>query len=184
MTEWIDDAQRRIARYEGIRYLRYYDTRGVPTIGVGFNLERSDARVALLRSGVAPRDIEGVLTGKIALTTPEVENLFAYSWAPIVSEARASLAPGIFDALTDARRFVICDLAWNLGEAGWATFDNTRAAIAAAQEAKDRNAPNAHVLFAEAASQLALSLWYQQTGDRAVEDCAMLRSGVYVPTVV
>lgn len=175
--EWLAETERRIAISEGTEHYAYRDTRGILTIGIGFNCERSDARSALAQCGVA--NIDGVLAGRVALTTGQVTMLFNYAFAPIVSDARASLPAGIFDALTDARRFVICDLVYNLGSEGWGEFANTRALIAQAQSAKNQGLQSAHSLFVEAAAHLEESDWFTQVGNRAKRDVAMLREGVW-----
>lgn len=175
--EWLDEVQRRIAISEGTEHRVYHDSKGILTIGVGFNCERGDAREALAKCGVS--DIDAVLAGEVALTTGQINTLFAYSFAPIVSEARASLPSGVFDALSDARRFVVCDLVYNLGSAGWSEFVNTRALIAQAQEAKNESRASAHDLFVQAAAHLEESAWYEQVGYRAKRDVAMLREGVW-----
>ncbi len=176
---WLGEVQRRIAISEGCEATRYYDTRGVPTIGIGYNLTRADAYSALLKAGVPPTQVQGVINGDVALSQEQIDALFAYSFAPIVSEARASLPTGIFDALTDARRFVICDLVYNMGSGRWLQFVRTRAAIADAQRAKEANAPDAHEAFVTAANDLRQSDWFTQVGWRAKRDCAMMEVGIY-----
>jgi lysozyme len=178
-AQWLAEVQRRIGISEGCRATMYHDSEGIPTIGIGFNLQRADATVALEKAGVPSAAIAGVIAGAVALTQAQIGALFAISFAPIVDEARASLAAGVFDAMTDARRFVICDLVYNMGDGGWLAFKNTRAAIATAEEAKEANATNAHPLFVEAATDLSESAWYSQVGERAGRDVAMLRAGTW-----
>lgn len=174
---WNAQVRRRIAISEGERTTMYHDSRGIPTIGIGFNLLRADARDALAKVGVT--DIAGVLNGDVALSQNQVNELFDYSFAPIVTDARNSLVDGVFDALSDARRFVICDLVFNMGFAGWGQFVNTRAAIVTAQKAKGANSPDAHALFVAAANDLRQSDWFSQVGDRAKRDCAMMQVGIW-----
>lgn len=176
--EWLAEVERRIRISEGCEAIRYYDTMGIPTIGIGFNLEREDAQAALAKCGV--NDLKGVIAGTVALTESQIDFLFDYSFAPIEAHARASLPPGTYDFLSDARRFVICDLVFNLGFEGWMQFTGTRGLIADAQHAKDNGRlVDAHVLFGEAADHLKASAWYGQVGNRAKRDCAMLRSSLW-----
>lgn len=178
--QWLDEVQRRIGISEGDRTIRYFDSVGVPTIGIGFNLQRSDADSALEQAGVPKDQIAGVKAGTVALTAEQVSKLFAYSFTPIISEARASLAEGVFDSMTDARRFVICDLCFNLGEGGWEGFAATRSLLNQAQAAKNAgNLTAAHNLFEDAANHLQSSAWYSQVGYRAMRDVAMIRAGVW-----
>jgi hypothetical protein len=112
-----------------------------------------------------------------ALASQQVADLFAYSFAPIVDQARASLQPFHFDSMTDARRFVICDLVFNLGAAGWNGFSDTRGAIDGACHAgRTGDTASEHALFGTAADDLTSSLWYRQVGNRAKRDVAMLRT--------
>ncbi len=179
MKTWLQEVERRIAISEGCETVRYLDSVGVPTIGIGFNLQRDDARLALVQAGVPESQVQLVIDGEQALTLGQVDALFTYSFAPIESDARASLAMGVFNALTDARRFVICDLVFNMGATGWGRFVHTRAMIALAQSAKEKDAPNAHDLFVEAANDLRASEWFGQVGERAKRDCAMIQAGVW-----
>lgn len=175
--EWLAEVTRRIAISEGCRLTRYYDTQGVPTIGIGFNLDRSDAVSALTLVGVA--NPAGVMTGTASITQEQADALFRYSFAPIESEARQSLINGTYDALSDARRFVICDLVYNLGQPGWEQFSTSRDLIARAQIAKTAGLPDAHARFVLASAHLRFTTWYTQVGDRAKRDCAMLQMGVF-----
>jgi|HubBroStandDraft_6_1064221.scaffolds.fasta_scaffold282506_2 hypothetical protein len=173
--EWEAEVQRRIGINEGYSKTVYMDSASPPnpTVGVGFNLNRSDARDALAKIGAG---YDAVRNGT-ALTDQQVSALFAYSFSPIVDEARASLQPFHFDSLSDARRFVICDLIFNLGNEGWLGFVNTRGIIDQACHAlRSGNAAGAHTLFGQAADALAQSSWYSQVGNRAKRDCAMMRT--------
>lgn len=176
-AEWLDEVTKRIAISEGCKLRRYYDTNGIPTIGIGFNLNRADAHGALESVGVTNPD--SVLAGTAAITQAQADSLFAYAFAPIEFEARQSLINGTFDALSDARRFVICDLVYNLGQEGWREFTTSRDLIASAQMAKTVNAPDAHAKFVLAAAHLRFTDWYTEVGDRAKRDCAMLQQGVW-----
>lgn len=181
LPDWTYEVRSRIAISEGCRAVMYRDSQGIPTIGIGFNLNRDDAQHALVLAGVPVAAVPGVCAGTIPLTTAQIDALFSYSFAPILSEARASLAPGTFDALTDARRFVVCDLVYNLGYEGWLDFAATRSLINQAQQAKTAGKlDTAHALFGIAATHLTNSTWYSQVGYRAMRDVAMIRNGVWV----
>lgn len=184
--EWTAQTHTRVAVNEGCRLYKYRDGNGVVTLGTGFNLERADAQHAITTCG---GDWQRVVNGPVAIDS-EPENaveavitqavadaLFEYSLQPIVSDARSSLAPNVFDTLSDARRFVVCDMVFNLGLAGWVGFTNTRLLINEAQEAKNAGDPvKAHQYFGWAANHMQQSAWYEQVGDRAMRDCAMMRT--------
>lgn len=173
--EFAAEVERRIRINEGSAPKVYLDSLGVPTIGIGFNLQRSDAAAALAQVGV--HDFAGVMAGRVALTQTQIDALFGYSLAPQESNARASLAPGVFDALSDARRFVLIDLEFNLGSRGWLGFGATRALINEAQAAKNAGKMTlASNLFGVAADHLRVSAWDGQVHSRARRDEAMLRT--------
>jgi len=177
--EWLAEVERRLRINEGCRLTRYLDSLGIPTIGIGFNLQRSDAVHALTSCGVA--NPQSVILGYDSITQDQADALFLYAFAPIESSARVSLNPGIFDALSDARRFVVCDLEFNLGQRGWLGFPSTRALINEAQAAKNAGqSAQASALFGLAADHLRVSAWDSQVGNRARRDEAMLRSSNWV----
>jgi len=158
------ELHRRISLNEGCRLASYQDSLGVWTIGVGFNLERGDAHTILAKIGVVvPNGWE-----HLRITQAQCDALLAMTLVPIVELARASLIPNCFDNLVDARKFVICDLEFNLGDAGWCDFVETRGLIGLSH-------------YAAAASHLQGSAWFGQVADRGVRDVAMMRSGVWVP---
>jgi GH24 family phage-related lysozyme (muramidase) len=176
-AEWQAEVVRRIKINEGYRNTVYRDSLGIPTVGVGFNLQRDDARSALASIGA---DYDAVMNGA-ALSDEQVDKLLAYSLAPIVSQARNSLAPTHFDSMSDARRFVLTDLVFNLGEGGWLQFVHTRWVIdEACHEALTGDPDKAHAYFGSAADALEQSAWFSQVGDRARRDVAMMRSSGWV----
>lgn len=178
-SQWLQEVARRVAINEGCELRVYRDSMGTKTIGIGFNCERGDAVPALTKIGV--KDINAVLGGQQALTPAEVQALFEYSFAPVEAQARASLAPGIFDSMTDARRFVVCDLVFNLGNTGWLQFEGTRSLLNKAQHAKNNgDVPMSHPLFVAAADHLTASAWFSQVGYRAMRNVAMIRDGGWV----
>lgn len=180
MTDlWTSEVEKRIGIDEGNRAERYYDTQGVPTIGIGFNLQRADAQAALAQAGVPNATIPEIMNGTAALTSAQVDALFQYSFAPIVSDARAAFPQGIYDSMTDARRFVICDMVFNLGSTQFSSFTQTIDLITAAQQAKNSGAADAHEKFVAAADHMRTLAWYAQVGDRAKRNCAMMQQGVW-----
>lgn len=169
--EWIGEVARRIVISEGDKTVAYPDPlspraktgsgSGDPwTIGIG---------------ETGPDIHEGTVW-----TQAQVMARFALVLPKYVAEARASLQPGIFDALADARRFVIVDLVYNMGagDDGWGGFTTTHGLIAQAQLLKNQGRlVQAHGLFVEAGQHLKEAAWYGQVGDRAKRDVAMLVAG-------
>lgn len=169
--EWLSEAARRISISEGIKCTRYLDSRGIPTIGVGYNLQRGDADLL----AVGCTNVQGVIDGTASITESQALTLLSGDIQRSVVSARGSLK--LFDSLTDARQFVITDLVYNMGFGGWISFGGTRATIDLAQKAKDRNDPLAHNLFLTAGEHLAATAYYTQTGNRAKRNVAMLIQG-------
>ena len=173
--EWITDATHREVVNEGLRLTRYPDSRGIPTIGIGYNCTR----------GVGPLVVchipnpSAILAGKASITEQQAYCLLANDLAYAVDDARASLVKGIFDALTPARQFVITDLCYNMGLSTWLSFINTRQLIETAQKQKASGDAAAHATFVQAGINLSKSAYYQQTGNRAKRNVAMLITGVY-----
>ncbi len=171
--EWMHEATSRIALSEGYRSTRYDDSLGIPTIGIGFNLQRGDANELLIQCGSS---LASCMQNE-SLSGTQVYRLFALSFAPIVAQARASLQATHFDNMSDARRFVLCDLVYNLGETGWLGFAGTRALIDAGCHFNALgDHATAHASFGQAGDHLTASAWYAQVGNRAKRDVAMLRS--------
>ncbi|XP_046846446.1 uncharacterized protein LOC124440156 [Xenia sp. Carnegie-2017] len=64
-----------IEKFEGNFPKVYEDTRGIKTIGVGFNLEQSDAR-ELFQNALPMVDFDDVVSGRTSLTNDQVSKLF------------------------------------------------------------------------------------------------------------
>ncbi len=150
---------------EGLRTKRYYDSRGIPTIGVGYNLERDGARKAIEAVGA---DYDRIKSGKESLSENQVEALLASDARAAIETAR-SLFPD-FDKYDPARQLVLADLAFNLGEARLANFTDFISAV----KAND---------WDRAASALRKSKWFAEVGKRAVRNIEAIRTGV-LPSIV
>lgn len=191
----LGEVSRRISLSEACRLYKYRDTvrdaahpHGVITFAWGWNYERSDTQAAIVKVGgdwghvsAAPIAIDSEPANAVAacLTQPQADALIQIAIEPVIGQARASLADGIFDALDPVRRFVVTDLTYNLGEAGWLEFNGTRGLINQAQllKAQPGKLVQAHTLFMEAAQHLQAAPWYSQTGERAMRNVAMMRVG-------
>ncbi|GAC1616426.1 MAG: hypothetical protein NVS4B13_10270 [Candidatus Elarobacter sp.] len=174
--EWAAEVRRRIAINEGCRLRMYLDTMKIPTIAYGLNLRNASARAVLARAGVS--NVDGVINGSVALTQEQADKTFAQTLPNYVGDAKTTLHAGVFDKLDDARRFVVVDMVYNMGAAGFMGFPSARAAINAAVAATDP--ASAHVAYGHAADQMVQSAWYTQVGNRAKRDVAMMRTGNWV----
>lgn len=96
-----------LRRDEGVRYEPYFDTKGIPTVGVGHNLQASP-----LPSG-----------GSYPLTDDQVDDLLSHDLA--VTFAALDLHHPWWRSLDEVRQRVIANMAFNLGERKLDTFVNT-----------------------------------------------------------
>ena len=126
-----------LKRDEGVRMFPYQDTTGRWTIGVGRNLDDV---------GLSMDEVEYILMNDIRRATAEAKK---YAW---------------YDGLDRVRKDVVICMIFNLGPAGFATFKNTIADIAAKN-------------YESAASRMLQSKWSSQVGNRAYRLAAMMRSG-------
>lgn len=150
-----------LERNEGRRDEVYTDTEGHPTVGVGFNLDRDDARSALESIGL---DYDKVRDGSQKLTDNQIDTLLDRDADTAIADAHSAVSN--FDELTDGRQIALADMAFNLGGDGLSGFTNTLAAIQSGD-------------WEQAAQEMENSRWYEQTGNRAVADIEMMRSGQY-----
>ena len=166
-----------IERSEETVLHKYLDSMGIPTILDGLNLNDSNAKELLAKVGL---DYDNVIAAPTCHRNPphgpqcglpdlatkqqarQVLELFV---APVVQEAAISIKD--FDTISDARKFVVIDLCYNMGDDEWLDFAATRSLISADD-------------FEDAAKHLEASAWYSQVGDRAKRDVAMMRSGQWL----
>ncbi len=147
----------RTERYEGRRATMYLCPAGKPTVGVGFNLRRADARKKLASIGA---DLDAVMAGR-PLTEPQIERLLDLCLEDAIAGASALVRR--WPSLPVTVREVLVDLVFNMGSAKVAGFPAFLAAI----EAGD---------WSKAADELVDSRWYRQVGRRSREIVAELRS--------
>jgi GH24 family phage-related lysozyme (muramidase) len=153
-----------IRRNEGVRPKMYKDSLGIPTVGIGFNLLRADARERLAAVGV---ELDDVKAGK-ALTDDEMSRLLRYELDVCVDDLRTLLH---LDALPLDAQLVLVDLRYNLGPTKLRKFVTTLEEFR-----KGR--------FKGAARWLEASTWARQVGVRAKRSIEMLRrlpNGDHVP---
>lgn len=145
--------------HEGYESRVYYDTTGHATIGIGFNLDSVSAPVHLKLADAPSR--EELIGGK-ELTRDQIYSLLSYTIKSAINCASKIIRN--YDRLSDVRKRVVIDLAFNLGCHGFSKFKRTISAI----EEED---------FASAALYLEESLWYRQVKTRAKRLVKMMRTG-------
>jgi lysozyme len=123
-----DIAKAQLRVDEGVRTKPYRDTVGKLTIGVGRNLDDV---------GLSMEEIDLLLENDITTADRTARSLFP-----------------TFDKLSEARKAVLVNLAFNLGQQRLAAFKKLRKAI------QDED-------WTEAAREMGNSLWASQVGARA-----------------
>jgi len=179
--ETLAEIKRRLNINEGCRLTPYQDTMGIWTVGIGYNLQKGGRKSVcadLARAGcISP---ESVIDSHAPITQAIADKLLTQILPTYIGNARNSLLPGVFEALSPARQCVLVDLEYNLGQSGWLGFNHTRALIDKAQHTKDMgNLAEAHKLFGLVAAALACSDWAKQVGNRALRAEAMMKQGVF-----
>ena len=147
-----------IYKHEGMRHVVYLDSKGIMTIGVGFNLERPGARQKIAACGV---DYNQLCSGATALKSAEqVDSLFEDDLDEAIEDAITSVSN--FIDQPDEVQMVIVDMVFNLGVGGFRAFKKTIAAL----EAKD---------YETAANEMQNSKWAEQVPNRAAENIRLVR---------
>lgn len=156
----IETIRKYITFNEGKKNKVYLDTKGIPTIGVGFNLQRGDAPAKITTLGLSYND---VLSGKQLLTDDQIDTLLDADILEAINNTAKKLFPD-FDNIDPDRQVILVDLSFNLGISTFSKFINTIAAV---------NSKN----WETAANELKNSSWYNQVGNRGVRNVETMRSG-------
>jgi GH24 family phage-related lysozyme (muramidase) len=146
-----DDIKELIEKHEGRRDHAYPDTAGHPTVGVGFNLDRPDAREKIEALGL---NYDDVRAGRQDLSDEQIDSLLDHDVETAISGARNDVSN--FDSLPEGVQSAVVDMVFNVGESTFADFENTIDAL----ENND---------FERAADEMEDSDWYDQVGQRAAE---------------
>ena len=137
----------------------YKDSRGISTIGHGFNLEEpSNASVFKEITGYT---VKQARDGKISITKEHQEKLLDHSITVAEKDAR-QMVPD-FDQLSPAKQDAIVNFLFNVGLTTARKFKNTFAAINSGD-------------WERAAKGIRTSLYAKQVGDRAERIAAALEA--------
>jgi lysozyme len=139
----------RIKKHEGVKPKKYTDSRGVPTVGVGFNLRRPDADKKLKSVGSNPIKVK---QGKQALTDYQMDSLLMQD-LKTANQSAAELVPNLSSHPASIQG-VLTEMAFNLGKKGLGEFKNFLGLINAKK-------------YAEASKEMLRSSWSKQVGKRA-----------------
>lgn len=133
---------------EGRRKQVYKDSLGIPTIGIGCNLQEARNKQLLTSMGIA---IKEVTAGKRLLTGEEIDEIFSCQMTFCKREVGELFAN--FQQLSSLRQLVLLDMIFNLGKGRLSKFRKLIRAV----EAED---------FLQAGQQMQDSRWYSQVGQR------------------
>jgi lysozyme len=123
---------------EGVKVKPYRDTVGKLTIGVGRNLDDV---------GISMAEVDALLDNDITVAEASAKTLFP-----------------TFDSLSDARKAVLVNMAFNLGQSRLSGFVRFREAVAKGQ-------------FDAAAKHMLDSGWAAQVGNRATRLAKQMKDG-------
>ena len=147
-----------IKHFEGVKNKAYTDTKGKRTIGAGFNLDRKDAEKIIKSLGYNFNDI---YNGKVAIKEEDVNKLLKDETEKAIENAK--LAVKNFDNLPIDIKYVVVDMAYNMGLNKLSAFEDTIAAL-------NRND------FAEAAKEMVDSPWFNQVKRRSKHHVKVVRN--------
>ncbi|KAL9963988.1 hypothetical protein ACROYT_G027554 [Oculina patagonica] len=167
------DPKPMIIRHEGKKPCVYLDTKGIKTIGVGYNMQNADAPEVFKSIGA---DYNKFVNGPVTkwnvpcncssvpcLTEGQIEDLLGISLKTAIEDARKVIPT--FDSLCCPVQNVMVDMSFTLGGPGFAQF-TTFAKLVTLQYWK------------AAGDDLTVSLWCtKQAASRCMEDANIVREG-------
>lgn len=158
-TGLVAAAKPTIQDHEGRRLHVYPDGLGIPTIALGFNLQRPDARALCAKCGA---DYDALLAGTADLTEEQCD--FLYEQLAIDTlEWLAAIFPAFF-TYSQSRQIALLDQGYTLGETRFRAFRQEISAILQGN-------------WAEAAAQMLDSKWHSEAKARCVSDANRLIVG-------
>lgn len=163
---FLDLCKASLLLHEGKLNRVYLDTKGHPTIGIGFNLDRRDATEAL---AAVDADALVVRAGGQELSDAQVFALLEADLKRCLTDARNSVAD--FSRLSPVRQLVLIDMIYNLGLGGFLGFTKMLSAIQMEY-------------WADAAREMLDSRWAMQVKTRAIRLSEMMTNDVLSPDVI
>jgi lysozyme len=147
-----------IEDHEGYFNKVYIDSVGKPTIGIGLNLMRPEARSFIKQVGA---NYERILAGQEILNDKQIKDLFNMQLQVAYKDVKLFMPN--FDQLPKNVKLVLVDMAFNLGGPRLGKFKNTKQLIATGN-------------YQGASREILHSKWAKQVGRRAVNDSKLLSS--------
>lgn len=145
-----------IRSHEGSRRTVYKDTKGHPTIGIGFNLDSETNQQFLKKIGI---NINDLLNGD-PLTDDQIRTLYEFSIKIAIEDVKSLIKN--FDDQPEQVKRILIDMSFNMGKPRLSKFKGMLSAIEngdyqkAALEMKYKNGRDG-----------SLTPWYTQTGNRS-----------------
>ena len=144
---------------EGYHTTRYFDSGGIPTIGVGHNLNKPGSQQQIENVGA---DYSEVLNGRQSLTESQIRRLFNMDMRTAVTCAMNWLPT--WSSLGSGPRSAIADMAFNLGCTRLRGFKCLKKALS-------RSPPD----LQQAIAEMRNSRWCRQVGRRCDRDIRCMR---------
>ncbi len=144
-----------LARHEGFSRKVYIDTKGNPTVGIGFNLNDQNNKRILAKLGITNDNL------RKGLTDNQIRSIFDQSLKQAKSDALKFL-PNLYSYPTNIQNTVI-DMAFNLGLTKLNKFKEFKKSLIAKN-------------YKKASEDMLDSLWAKQVGRRAQYLASLVRS--------
>lgn len=141
---------------EGYKPCVYKDSMGIPTIGVGFNLEKFGAKGEIESVGA---NYGKVMNGSECLTDSQIKTLFDKDMDTAVSCVRDWVSN--WSSIGINRQSCLADMAFNMGCATIKDFRTMKADIESGE-------------YSAAAKDMQNSLWCRQVGGRCDRDVSCM----------
>ena len=150
-----DTLFKQLVKHEGYKKHIYKDTKNVPTIGIGFNLNDRNNQRILAKYGISQKELHN------GLTDLEIKQLYNDTVQIAIATAKHFIPS--FDSLPPNVQLALIDLSFNLGSNKLAEFKKFRQALIK----KDFNA---------ASAELKNSNWFHQVGNRGPDLVNQIKS--------
>jgi len=141
--------EEQLKKYEGYSQKMYFDSLGIPTIGIGFNLSEKNASNRLYQVGA---NYTKIMSKEQNLNDSQVRYLFNEDVNCAEKSARKLIKS--YNSQPEIVQRIVCDMLFNMGESRFGGFKKTIAAI------EKRN----YILASE---EMKDSKWYGQVGNRS-----------------
>ena len=153
-----DDIQTMVSESEGNRPCVYTDTLGHPTIGIGFNLDRSDARSVCSALGI---DYDAIRSGSECLTSDQITQIFNQD-LQTATQGAENCVPS-FDSQPNCVQNVLIDMTFNMGASSLCSWPNFIKQLGNGD-------------YNGAAQNMEGSKWCGQVGNRCTRDSGIMVS--------